>query len=399
MNLHSGYPYWLVKEGIPYNYPKLEQNIKADVVIMGGGISGALLAYHLLEAGVECIVVDARTIGLGSTSASTGLLQYEIDTPLSKLVNLVGEYNAVRSYQLCAESIIKIGNIAKKIGFKDFSFQQSLYYAAYKKDVAFLKEEFDIRKKNGFKVTFFDAEDVNTNYHFDAPAAILSQEGGQINAYAFTNALLQYLSKKGLKIFDRTNIKNIQHHKAGVKLKTERGYTIKAKQLMYATGYEVVNYIDKKIVDLHSTFACISEQANEAYKFWTDNVLCWNTADPYLYLRTNDRRIIIGGRDEEFYNPTRRDELLPQKTKQLIADFNKLFPDIDFKYEFAWTGTFGATKDGLPFIGKYKTLANSFFALGFGGNGITFSLIAAEIIRDMITGKQNKDADIFSFNR
>ena len=134
-------------------------------------------------------------------------------------------------------------------------------------------------------------------------------------------------------------------------------------------------------------------------KFWTDNVLCWNTADPYLYLRTNDRRIIIGGRDEEFYNPNQRDALLPKKTKQLIVDFKKLFPDVDFKYEFAWTGTFGATKDGLPYIGKYKPLPNSFFALGFGGNGITFSLIAAKIITDIILGKQNKDAAIFSFSR
>ena len=399
MNLHSGYPYWLVKEGIPFNYPKLEQNIQNQVVIMGGGISGALLAYHLVEAGVDCVIVDARTIGLGSTSASTGLLQYEIDTPLSKLVNLVGEYNAVRSYQLCAESIINIGNIAKKIGFKDFSFQQSLYFAAYKKDVTFLKEEFSIRKKNGFKVTYLDSEDVSSKYHFDTPAAILSQEGGQINAYAFTNALLQYLSKKGLKIFDRTNITQIKHHKKGITLITDIGYSIRAKQLIYATGYEVVKYIDKKIVDLHSTYACISEQANEEYKFWTDNVLCWNTADPYLYLRTNDRRIIIGGRDEEFYNPNQRDALLPKKTKQLIVDFKKLFPDVDFKYEFAWTGTFGATKDGLPYIGKYKPLPNSFFALGFGGNGITFSLIAAKIITDIILGKQNKDAAIFSFSR
>ena len=161
-----------------------------------------------------------------------------------------------------------------------------------------------------------------------------------------------------------------------------------------------MEFIDKKIVDLHCTFACTSEQANEKQKFWTDDVLIWNTADPYLYMRsTKDKRILIGGRDEEFYSPVKRDALLPGKIKQLVNDFNKVFPNIAFKPEFSWAGTFGATKDGLPFIGNYKKLSNSLFALGFGGNGITFSLIAAEILTDNITGRKNNDENIFSFDR
>ncbi|MND85941.1 Glycine oxidase [compost metagenome] len=72
---------------------------------------------------------------------------------------------------------------------------------------------------------------------------------------------------------------------------------------------------------------------------------------------------------------------------------------IDFKTEFSWTGTFSSTPDGLPFIGPYKKLANSYFALGFGGNGITFNVIAAEIIRDLILKRSNQDAHLFRFDR
>ena len=126
----------------------------------------------------------------------------------------------------------------------------------------------------------------------------------------------------------------------------------------------------------------------------------WNTDDPYLYLRTTqDNRILIGGRDEQFFNPKKRDDLLPDKAKALVKDFKKMYPDVLFKPEFSWCGTFGSTKDGLPFIGEYPGLPNSYFALGFGGNGITFSLIAAEIIRDLIVGKKNNDQEIFSFSR
>lgn len=400
MNLSSGYPFWLAKHGLPFDYPKLEKSTKTDVVIMGGGISGALVAYHLVNAGIDCILIDGRSIGLGSTCSSTSLLQYEIDTPLCELKDLVGLKNAVRSYQLCAEAIDKLGAIAAKIKFTDFAFKQSLYYAAYKKDRVFLQQEFTTRKEQGFDVNYLDEAAVKKEFNFNAPGAILSGAGAQTNAYTFTHAILQNVKTKGSEIFDRTPVTKIDHHTKGVTLTTENGIMIKAKKLVYATGYEAVKYIDQKIVDLHCTFACTSEQANEKATFWKDDVLIWNTADPYLYMRsTKDRRILIGGRDEEFYSPAKRDHLLKGKIKQLVNDFNKVFPHIPFKPEFSWAGTFGATKDGLPFIGNYKKLSNSLFALGFGGNGITFSLIAAEILTDLVTGKKNADQQIFSFER
>ena len=76
-----------------------------------------------------------------------------------------------------------------------------------------------------------------------------------------------------------------------------------------------------------------------------------------------------------------------------------MFPLIPFKTEFSWAGIFCPTKDGPLYIGAYKNLPNSFFALGFGDNGITFSQVAREIIADLVKGKKNKDAELFSFNR
>lgn len=399
MDLKSGYPFWLIKSGLPYTYPKLDKNIQTDVVILGAGISGALVRYYLVNAGIKCITVDARTIGLGSTCASTSLLQYEIDMPLSKLIELIGKEKAERAYHLCNHAIVELGSIAKKLKFSDFEFKNSLYFAAYKKDIPFLKKEYEARKQAGFKVSYLEKEQIEKEYNFSAPAGILSNHGAQTDAYTLTHALLQHKKSEETGTYDRSPVVKIHHNKKGVELLTENGNVIKAKKLIYATGYESVNYIKDKIVDLKSTYAVISEQFNKS-DFWKDNVLLWSTADPYLYLRTtNDGRVLVGGRDEEYYNPQKRDALLKKKSKQLEKDVRKMFAEIDFKKEFCWTGTFGSTKDGLPFIGEYKKLPNSYFALGFGGNGITFSLIAAEIIADLIQGKENKDAVIFSFER
>jgi glycine/D-amino acid oxidase-like deaminating enzyme len=400
MNLNSGYPFWLIKDGLPYTFPKLDSNKTTDVVIIGAGISGALVRYYLLEAGLSCVTLDARTIGLGSTSASTSLLQYEIDTALHELIDKVGKEKAERAYHLCNNAIHTLGDIAAALGFEEYEFRDSLYFAAYKKDIAFLRREFEARRQAGFDVAFMDDKAVAKQYGFKAPAAILSRHGAQTNAYGFTHRLLQFKKGEGAEIYDRTPVLKTEQKKNGVVLHTQNGFTVKAGHVVYATGYEVVEMIDKKIVDLQSTYAVISEQYSDRSLFWKDEVLLWNTADPYLYMRTTpDGRIIAGGRDENFHQHTKRDQLIPKKAKQLAADANKIFPGLNFKTEFTWTGTFGATKDGLPYIGAYSKIPNSYFALGFGGNGITFSVVAARIITDLILGKENKDAAIFAFDR
>ena len=400
MKLSSGYPLSLIKNGLLFSYPKLEKDIKTDVLVLGGGISGALAAHYLIQEGIDCTLIDARTIGLGSTCASTSLLQYEIDTPLHQLIKMVGEKNAVRSYKLGVAAISKLAALAAKTGMRDFELKKSLYYAAYKKNIPFLNKEFESRKKYGFKVKWLEEDQVFKQFGFSSPGGILSDVAATADAYVLTHSLLQYNINKGLKVYDRTKAISIKHSRRNVQLKTQEKFIITAKRLVYATGYEVVDFISKPIVKLSSTYAIASEAFNSPIKPGKTDAVMWNTAKPYLYLRsTNDNRIIIGGRDEEFFSHFKRDKLIPEKTKQLQNDFKKIFPSIPFKTEFSWAGVFGSTKDGLPYIGPYNKLPNSFFALGFGGNGITFSQVAGEIIASIIKGKKNKDADIFSFER
>ena len=206
--------------------------------------------------------------------------------------------------------------------------------------------------------------------------------------------------KNGLQIYDRTNVTKIGYNKRSADLLTENKCKISAKKIVNATGYEIIEFIDKKIVKLISTYAVASENIKSPAPVWKDKIIIWNTNDPYLYMRlTKNNRVIIGGRDEDFMNPVKRDKLIKKKSRQLSEDFKKLFPEVEFIPEFSWTGTFGTTKDSLPFIGKYVKTPHTYYALGFGGNGITFSVIAAEIICDLIRGKKNKNSELFSFER
>lgn len=400
MDLTSPQPFWPIKNGLLGVYPSLQDDAHCDTLVIGGGITGALVADSLTAAGLDTLLLDRRDIGMGSTAGSTALLQYEIDTPLLKLREMIGASDANRAYQSCAEAIDKVRHLAAEVG-DDCGFQprESVYLATRENEVHELQLEAAARREAGMEVDFLGEAEVASLFSFKRPAALLSHRAGQLDAYRFTHQLLARAATRGLRIYDRTAIEDCRFEKSGVELRTESGRTVRAKQVVFATGYESVNYLPKRIVKLKSTFALVSEPLNE-FTGWHRRCLLWETARPYLYLRTtDDDRAFVGGEDDPFRNPERRDRMVPKKAAQLAKRFSELFPAIKLEVAFAWAGTFGETKDGLAYIGEVRQRPGCFFACGFGGNGITFSVIAAEIIRDAVLGRTHRDARLFRFDR
>lgn len=401
MRLTSVEPFWLVKNGIVHSYPSLNEDIETDIVIIGAGITGSLIAHQCMADGYKTVVIDKREVGHGSTSATTSMLQYEIDKPLFELIDLIGEKGAVLSYKACFESIDQLHKISKSIKSTcGFEKKESLYFASRKKDVPFLKKEFESRKKYGFPVTWLEAETISKKYQLQTShGGILSDQGGSIDAFQLAHDLLYYNHKKGLQVFDKTDIVTIEYRTKEVFIHTEYQKTIKAKKIIFCNGFESTEIIPEKIVDLLSTYAVVGEQNQDDYPH-LQKTLFWNTVDPYNYMRTtDDNRVLMGGEDEDFVNPEKRDAMLNKKALKLKKTIKKLFPNYDFRVDFGWAGTFGETKDGLPYIGKHSDFKNAYFVLGFGGNGITFSVIGMDMVSAMLKGKTHELSGYFQFGR
>lgn len=401
MDLTSGYPFWPVKDGLIQTYPKLDADAACRVVVLGGGITGALVAHHLIDAGIEAMVLDKRDVACGSTSASTSLLQYEIDTTLAELTDKRGADVANRTYLAARDAIEKFARIATRLPDRTgFEKKKSLYLAVKKRDRKVLRKEWEMRRAIGIEVDWLDESDVAERFSFRRPAALLSHDAAQVDAYAFTHALLRDGTRRGLRVFDRTDVTTIEPRVDGVTLKTADGCTVRADHVIFATGYETHGFLKHKVARLVSTYAAASEPLPSLTGWGEDACLIWEHSRPYLYLRpTADGRVIIGGEDEDFRNPARRDRLIERKAERLASRFRELFPDIAMEIAFAWAGTFGETEDGLAYVGEQEDWPSCYFALGYGGNGITFSLLAAEIIRDALLGKVNENADLFRFGR
>ena len=402
MDLASSQRFWLLKNGLPALYPPLKRDARCDVAVIGAGITGALIAETLATAGHEVVVLDRRDVATGSTIASTALLQYEIDTSLTDLEERYGEDLARTAYLACYEAIPRLEERVRRLGLDacGFTRRDSIYLASSRGDVKRFEAEARARERVGISVELWQRADLLERLETDRPCALHSTRAAQVDPYLLAHGLLAEAATRGARIHDRTTVTSVKVGRSGVVLQTDRGPVVRAKRFVVAAGYEAGKFLDlRDLVDLNSSFAIASEPLSQGSGWWR-GAMIWESARPYLYAREDsDGRILIGGEDVLFRTPAARDAMIPAKAAKLERRFRKLMPSLQWEHAFAWAGTFAETRDSLAYIGAHRDHPLCYFALGFGGNGIVFSLIAAEVICADLAGKVHPWALPFRFDR
>ncbi len=401
MDLSSGYPFWAVKNGLLAAFPPLRSDERCDVAILGAGISGALIANELATHGFDVVLLDERDVGWGSTSASTALIQYEIDTHLVDLARDYGEAKAVLAYRACVEAIAMLRDVAgslRDVGWREFD---SLYYASRPRDASPMAQEFALREKHGFDVEWLDRARLRERYGVDARAGILNRPAAGLDPYRLTYRLLQRLKRGGTRVFDRTTVERIEPRSRDVLLTTREGLQVRASHVIVAAGYSSQRWLTQRVADNRSSYAFVTDTIDAAALGPLRTTLMWESARPYLYLRTtSDDRLIVGGEDDAIDLAARRDMQVGNKTRRLVAKVRELFPDLPLQPVFSWAGTFAETRDGLPYFGPHPQYGNRVhFAMAYGGNGITYSMLGAGLLRALIERRPHPLRALFSFDR
>lgn len=409
MNLVSGEMVWTNINKIPNKFTYLSDDAECEVVIIGGGVTGAICAYNFAMAGVDTIVVDKNIIGYGSTSASTSILQYEIDTDLIGLAGMIGIDDAAACFKLTENAVYEIEKMINTLGKQcGFSLRDCFYYTDSDGDASLLKKEYELRKENGFDVEYIDEKKGKKMFSFPIKAGIYSKRGaGEIDPYSFAHALIEHSIKHGLKVFENTEIIDINQANNCVELVTKNQFKIKAKKVVFATGFEAKKLIENKTAILTRSFTLVSKPVKN-FDGWHKRCIIRDTNNPYTYLRTtSDNRIIIGGEDldlggqhSKIATLTNNDSLAIEKFEILSNRLLKLMPKINnIEIEYRFSGLFGESQDGLPYIGEYEKYPNCYFCLGYGSNGILYATIGAKLIKDLYFGKNSRFLDLFRTNR
>ncbi len=372
-------------------------DLNTDVLVVGAGISGALIAELLAADGFDVAIVDRRGGALGSTAASTSLIQYEIDEPLTLLARRVGVKTATRAWRRSHLSVANLAARTDQLGIECARQPRpSLYLAGDRLDAAGIRREGEARREAGFETDILTRSELKEIYGVDRPAALRGYGDYGADPTRLTKGYLKAAVGAGAQFYAPVEITAIKSRARGATATTSTGRTIKCGTVVFATGYEFPTFVPLKGHRMISTFALATHPQRR--QLWPEECLIWEASDPYLYMRTTaDGRAVIGGEDEDFVDEAERDALLDRKVIAIGKKARRLFPDLDVTPRFAWAGTFGASEDGLPTIGVVPNYPNCWAVLGYGGNGVTYSRLAAEIIRTTLTGGVDPDADIFRF--
>lgn len=363
-------------------------DISCDVAIVGGGITGALLAQHLSASGHDVVVIDREREGWGSTAASTAMLQWEIDLPMRELSRLYG-FDVAKEVYHCSFRALKglrglVAELRLGCGFMP---RDTVYLAAGEIGLRELAEEDALRQRAGLPGELLDHAILLAEFGFDRAAAIVSSGSAEADPLSLCHAMLAHAVVLGARMV-RGDAVSYDGTARSAAVQLASGRIVEAKHVVLATGYVMPECVHSDLHRSASSWAIATPpQAPEA--LWRGRALIWEAAKDYIYCRTTaDGRIVLGGEDEDSDDPDLRERLGPEKTKALLGKLQALLPQAEATVDFAWSGAFGQTTDGLPLIGRVPGQPRMLAAYGYGGNGITFSFMASRLIAALVAGKE-----------
>lgn len=397
MEYVKGKPYFCDCEEKIKQYPYLDKNLTCDILIIGGGIDGAIANFYLSQK-YNVALVDKSRFGYGCTSCATALLEYQLDDFASDLSQYMSQEEVVMAYKMGLESIEKIESFIDKYKNKcQFNKRPTFLFSNSILSQKKIEEEYKFRIKNGFICELFDEK--NNPFPFEIKKGIFAQNGGcEFNPYLFEKMMIEN-SENQQNIFENTNIKNISKDNFGFVVQTNYGEKIYCKKIVIATGFnwEILNKDD-----LCERFVTYSIVTNKLKDFgWYKNALVHDATTPYHYMRLlPDNRIIFGGEDTLYKNKSIDEKLATKKYNKLYKDLCNLFTerkDISVEYEFC--GLFGATSNNMGLIGESKIDDDILLFISCGANGIINAMKGIEVIDDILNHKHNKLMSIFSPKR
>ncbi|SDW87093.1 FAD-binding oxidoreductase [Paenibacillus sp. PDC88] len=396
MDLQTGKLYWPATVSSPPIYPPLTEDIQCDALIIGGGSSGAQSAYQLARQGLHVVVVDKRTIGGGSSSTNTALIQYAGDKMLTELAADFGEEKASAHLKLCRQAIDDIEQACSQLpDAADFVRRDSLYYASSEADVPALKQEHALLKKHGFDVDLWDENQIAAKYPFRKSGALYYRNDAEMNPLKYIYGLFEEVRGMGGKVYGGTEITGKKFSSDEAVFYTKSGHQIRTKYVIMAAGYEQMELTPNANATITSSYVVITKPVADLSS-WYKRTLLWETARPYMYMRTTpDDRIIVGGMDQETHRSVSRDAHIESGRDQLMKNLSEMFPEIKTEPDYVLGAFFAGTLDGLPMIGRSDEYPNCYHIMAYGDNGTVYNMTLSRIVTDMITKGSSPHLDLY----
>lgn len=410
MKLIQGNFYWNKQNKIKYNYPYMKEDKKCDVLVIGGGIGGAITAYFQAKQGYKVVIVEKNIIGYGSTMENPGILSLEEKMYVkNKNIKSIDDKQIQRCNILSKQAINSISEIVKEIN--EFNKEEKIVIPYKTQDCIFYSErvtnKLPIYKEYEKKLAMGEnIEYIENNPIINLRTGIVERDSAVIfDPYLFTQELIHMLSTyKNVEVYENTCIDTIALAKNNVENITSNRFRIISKKVIISTGYEAIKYVKDIQLSIIKTFSIVTEPITSLNKDSMD-FIAKDIVIPYNYIRFTDKKeIMMGGNvlkvTEKVINDRYIEQIIDGRYKKLFNNLQKMLPNEEkIKIKNCYYGMFLETKDNLPIIDELENLPNVYVNIGIGANGIVYSTIGANMLKDICKEYHTKDMIMFKIRR
>jgi glycine/D-amino acid oxidase-like deaminating enzyme len=390
--------------GRKQRYSSLSGNHTADVAIVGGGMTGALVAHAFASAGISTVLLEASAVGRGSTAASSALLLQEPDLELMELTGRYGARTSQRMWQMSHESVRQLVMLLRRLRIAcDLEHCDAIYYATDARAVARLRSEYELRDSRGFEAAWLGPGALRRTTGISGQGAIRTHGSAQFDPYRACLGVLRAAVAAGAQVFERSHVRRIVTDRDRVRLWTRDGM-LQSERVVIATGYATSHF--RPLAGrfrMYRTYVLATEPigVHDRQELGLSDVMVWDMQRPYHYARwTPEHRLLLGGGDRLVRPGVRRRQQFATAVEELRGYFETQFPAVSaINTAFAWEGLFATTPDTLPYIGPHRRYPRHWFALGYGGNGMTFGFLAARLLLERWQRAISPDHALFEFGR
>jgi len=369
----------------------LDSDIRSDVCVIGAGIAGLTTAYLLARDGRNVVLVDDGLIGGGETCRTTAHLSNAIDDRIYRIEKWHGEENAKLAVSAHTAAIDQIEQIVQDENIDcDFTrLDGYLFEADDSQDD--LNDEFAAAHRCGLSgVEFVDRAPIPG---FESGRCLRFPDQGQFHILKYLSGLVRAIDRMGGKLFSYTRITEWDGGDVP-KVTAANGRTISADRIVLATNYPLQSKMFAEL-PAYRTYA-VGVRLDQTFP---EPFLLWDTADPYIYVRTqqvNGRQILIVGGQDHRTGQANDGEV---RFQRLYSWAKRKFPQAG-ELEYRWSGQYFETHDGLAFLGRFsESEPNVFLITGDSGMGMTHSTIGAMLITDLVAGRANPLETVFDPSR
>lgn len=398
-NVH-GTPMFTKNSKIKKQYEYLTEDLDTEVIIVGGGVTGSIVGYYFSKANIPAVILEKERVAHCSTSITTSLLQYELDSNARQLEEYTTLDNVIMSYKLGLKALDEIDEFIKKYDNKcKYQRKDTLLYTSKDEEIKEMKEEYEIRKKAGIDVKYISKED--NPFSINLKGGVYGVNGGaQLDPYEYTHELLDVSCNMGLKVYENTEVIDIKYLENSVEVITSYGYKVKGKKVIIATGYNTERFTKRNFGHKTVTYNIVTKPVDR-FDGWFNKVLIRDNCDPYNYFRTTeDNRIIAGGEDIDFYNNILNEKVAKEKYEILLNRIKNMFPKINsIESEYEYCGGFISSQDNLGFFGEDPNHKNLWYCLGYGANGILFAILGGMMLSKFYKGEIDDNMKLFKVDR